>query len=1042
MARRNYFEILGLEFDPPEKNARRIEKAIEEWEKRINDRIANASDGKEQAELRNELALKSDMQAVLKDNKSKNLEAKALKDIRINQLEQLIDIMKTGQTGTPVVTNAMIRNVQGKLKLQQSTIETVYQKKGFEVMKAQRSTLYKDAFLIETVTDRVDKALNELRKLKSDKYPWTSKVEDLYDFICYFQGDSDSERQNYRKKRTAELHDLMQSWSVTYANDMSTQGHLLNDLFSIGSSSIFDSEVNRKKYDQTIERAKLSSFFSLLISAPEDFKRDRYFADSCIHTIQKHFPDYNLALAIYNQHAGLLKDPYEPIEPLIHVTCGVCKTPAEFRSREEAENGKCPACGSPLYIKCPSCGRKVPSSADRCACGFMISEMRFFDDYVRAARFALKEMDLAEARKQLENAKNAYPGNPQLAALETEVKSASDKYQKPLDELNALIGASNYFKANDRLAKIAASMPKLRLDSQRKTIDQKLKEAASKMPAPHLSDAEKANRYVDILNIVKDYQPAIDGLQMLKPGAVKNLKCGISGTSKLTCSISWSSSGDRGVTYTVVRKQGVIPKNHADGEVLASEITALEFKDTGIQPGILYGYAVFAGRRGAYSEPAGITVASFAELDASKVTYSAENGVCRFTWIQPANCIGVRILRRENGIAASSPGNGTTVVKDLASGSFNDTNVKNNVTYGYRLQCVYSFNNSYKYSDGITRSLMPEPAPVSVRGVNAKTEGRLVTVTWNNPDRVQRQVILKSVDYKSASKLTGNVLPVSEINSITSGGTVYATVSSNDGTASFQIPSNTALAIAVICQAGSRGIICDLVRVSSVEKCEIDRARTQILGSRLLLRIKKKPEYLTRIHYLAARKTDTAVPWAKTEDAAHRMLSSVSVREYDDDGMIAVDQLPQTDIYISVIGEYKMPDGTTVYSEPSKLKISNKPKAVIRYDIIKESTGGFFKSSKVTKLVIRCSAEETPELYLAYKTDGHIPMKLEDPKVVKIHTISETDEGFPGGEYVWQIPDDVLSRMPARTEIRLFMRQEDMISFTLEPVNIGNLKVN
>ena len=1044
MTRKNYYEILGLQFDPPEKNERRIAKAIEEWEKRVNDGIANATDGKEQKNLRDELALKSDIVALFKDNKLKNAEAKALKEAKIEQLEKLIDIMSDGQSGTPIVTNAMIRNVQSKLKLQQSTIESSYKKKGYEVLQPQRSTLYKDAFLLNTTFDSLNSKIAKLKTMKSDKYPWFSKVENLYDFACYFNGGDDNDRQNYRKKRASDLHDLMQSWSVTYANDMSEQGHLLNDLFSAGSSSIFDSEVNKKKYDQSLERLKLANFFTLLMSAPEDFKRDRFFADSCIRTIQKHFPDYNLALAIYNQHAGLLQDPYEPIEPLIHMTCGVCKTPVEFRSREDAEKGKCPACGSPLYIKCPSCGRKVPSSADRCACGFMISEMRFFDDYVKAARFALHEMDLSEARKQLENAKNAYPGNKELVSLEADVKKASAEYQKPLDELNALIGAGNYFQANNKLASISAKMPKLRLESQRSEINKKLKEAAAKMPAANMSETEKANRYVDILNIVKDYQPAIDGLQMMKPSPVKNLTCGISGTSNLTCSISWSASGDRGVKYTVVRKKEAIPKNQSDGDVLATDISSLEYKDTGILPGITYGYAVFAGRRGAYSDPAGVTVASFAELDLKKVTASAENGVCRFTWVQPANCIGVRILRKENGIAAAAEGSGTTIVKAMASGSFSDSGVRNNVAYGYRLQCVYPFKNSYKYSEGITFSLTPETPPLPVRNVTSSTDGRQVTVTWKNPDNVSRQIILRSVDSSKAEKAVGNLLPVTEINAITSSGTTFATVSSSDCRASFQIPANSALSIAVITQAGSKGIISDIVRVSSVEKCEIDRENTQIQGNQLILRIKKKPQYLSRIHYIAARKTNTTFPWAKTEDAAKHLLSSVSVSEYDSDGMIVISQLPAADLYISVIGEYRMPNGTIAYAEPSKLKLSNKPKDIIKYDIVTEYEGkGFLsKGSKHTKLVITCNAEETPEMYLAYKTDGHIPMNREDPKVITIHTVQETEDGFDGGRYTWQIPDSVVSGMPRRTEVRLFIKKEDMIAYTLEPVNIGNLKLN
>ena len=138
----------------------------------------------------------------------------------------------------------------------------------------------------------------------------------------------------------------MESWAAQFASDMSTQGHLLADLFTAGTTQVFNTEANRKKYDQSLEREKMKEFFTLLKSAPEDFKKDRYFAESCIRTIQKSFPDYNLALALYNQEAGLIQDPYEPLEALIHLTCGSCKTPAEFRTREDAERGKCAVCGA------------------------------------------------------------------------------------------------------------------------------------------------------------------------------------------------------------------------------------------------------------------------------------------------------------------------------------------------------------------------------------------------------------------------------------------------------------------------------------------------------------------------------------------------------------------------------------------------------------------------------------------------------------------------------------------------------------------------
>ena len=56
----------------------------------------------------------------------------------------------------------------------------------------------------------------------------------------------------------------MESWAAQFASDMSTQGHLLADLFTAGTTQVFNTEANRKKYDQSLKREKMKEFFSLL----------------------------------------------------------------------------------------------------------------------------------------------------------------------------------------------------------------------------------------------------------------------------------------------------------------------------------------------------------------------------------------------------------------------------------------------------------------------------------------------------------------------------------------------------------------------------------------------------------------------------------------------------------------------------------------------------------------------------------------------------------------------------------------------------------
>lgn len=739
-----------------------------------------------------------------------------------------------------------------------------------------------------------------------------------------------------------------------------------------------------------------------------------------------------------------MQDPYEPIEALIHVTCGACKTPMEFRTHEEAEKGKCTVCGAALYVTCPNpkCHKKVPASADWCSCGFHISEMQFFDEYLSAAQFALKEMDLPEARKQLANAENAYPGHPKLASLKKQIQDETDKYQKPLNEMQSLIEAGKYYAAQKMLGTISASMPQLKLEAQKKVITEKLSEAQKMMPAENLLVTARANRCVEILELVKDYQPAIDMLGLCRPNAPVNLHGAISSGEPLTCTLTWNSTGDKGVSYCIVRKRNGVPQRHSDGDMLASNVNTMEYKDNSIQPGISYGYAVFAHRHGIYSDPVTCVVEKFSELDTKRIRAVADNGVCRFSWVLPTNCIGVRILRSINATPSEVPNGNCTVITERASANFDDTAVTNNRTYGYRLQCVYPYGNSFRYSEGYTVMLTPEQPPVAIKNVTAKTEGRTVYVRWTTPDATQRSVIIREVSSISVSNMIGQIIPASDINSILGNGRTYANTTSSAQQCQFDIPANTSIALAVVIVAGSKGIISEVIRVSSVEKCEINKAETRIEGNRLKIILQNRPKNLDRIHYIVAKKVDSRVPWATVDDAKRNTLQVITVQEYVRDGMILIESPPKADLYISIIGQYKMSDGSVVYSDASKLRISNKPKQRISYRL--GWGGGLFSSKpkpRDCKLYVSTNAEETPTLKLVYRSDGHIPMMLIDPKNIVLHTIPESDTGFPAGQYVYTFPDSTWDRIKAQTELRLMLSDDDMVEYEIMPENITSLKV-
>ena len=240
MERRSYFEMLGLEFDPPEKNERKVQQAIKAWKERVSDLLANETDDGRRSALSAELGLYDDMVETLKNSKLKNAEANRLKAQRISQLEKLLDIILVGQPGAPEVTNAQIRNIHLKLKLSPKTIEETYVKKGFTVYKREKAADLNEAFLSPVILKDIRSRIEQLRMLANPQYPWMSQVFDLFDLAYYFSREEKSDAASFRHKRTAELYSIMESGAVHFANDARRQGDLFGKLFTAGTTQVFN----------------------------------------------------------------------------------------------------------------------------------------------------------------------------------------------------------------------------------------------------------------------------------------------------------------------------------------------------------------------------------------------------------------------------------------------------------------------------------------------------------------------------------------------------------------------------------------------------------------------------------------------------------------------------------------------------------------------------------------------------------------------------------------------------------------------------------
>lgn len=1031
MARKNYFETLQLNYLKPDDVDDVLDLAILKWEKCKG----NPMDPEEKKRIKLE---KEEMLHCMRDSELRRKEAENLKETRIKELQDVIDILKMGQSEELIVTKAQKNSIRESFGLPDSIINSIYNKNGIVEQNFESKISKNDYFMLETNFNKITKMISELNRLNDRRYPWSYCVKDLYDFTCFCTGGTKEECEKFYFKRTDEIRERLHVFSIDISVDRTSQ--LLNDIATIGETQIFKDENTRKKYDLTLKKEKLRTFLDMLQKAPSIYKHNSLFAETCINKIKTELKDYDLSVFVYNEATNIQQNPYIPLEALVHVMCGTCGTDNVFRLKKDAQNSKCNTCGANLYIECPNCKKLVPVSSNRCSCGFLLTELRFFEEYVRETEFALKEMDIYEAKKKLAKAEGANPKSEKLSSLKKRVTEMSDLYGQYIKTLDDLITLQKYFEASRYIAKIALEAPKLRIDSQKKVVKAKIDKALRNMPDKN--DPFAADKCIDIIREVKDYQPAIEMLRTLKPKPPVGIHASVTGNVSLKCTVNWSSAKEKGVTYTVVRKINEPSKYHTDGQVVAKDINVLEVTDSNIESGVRYFYTVFSCRAGIYSEGISKEVSYYSEIDESTVRVTAESGICRMNWVLPKNAAGVRILRREGAMPSDMPDANTAIIAEHVAANYTDTNVKNGIKYFYRLLCMYPVGSGFQCSrNGVTFSLTPEEPPVVLKSVTSSVVNSTVTIQWTKYTERKFEINVREVSNHIEKNIIGAIMPSSDLNKMLGKGRNFSCTTSDIGQCSFDIPLKSSYQVAVITSSGSSSVISSVMDISSIEKCEIDRTQSRIEMGRLILILKDLPENLSKIHYMMAVKSGKEAPWASRDDAMNQTMKIITAVDYQIDGMIVIEPIPQDDLYISVIGEYNVPGGQVIYSEPSKIKLSNKPKTSIKYSLSWIKAGLFSNKMKACKWIVETSAEEVPELMLVYKTDGHIPMRLDDPKVAILQKIVEREEAFPGNRYEVELGEDMIHKLPENAEIRMMMLPEDMAEYEIICNDVKTLKV-
>ena len=1037
--RRNYYEIIDkLSFDPIEMRDKKIIDAIEMWKFLEEKRgISNEETNGEQRQQ--ELDMYDDIKACFTDKTRRKEEAGAMKQKQKKKLEDIIGILKESSSGVDLyVSNARIVSIAKSLRLdKEKTVKKAFTDAGFEVIVRKPVNIANDILLSNTIFDMVSANTVKLASMSSKDFPWLNKVKNLYDLAAFFKND-DSNANVYSSKSAEELRSIMEVGAASVAGKLDALNHCFADLFQAGCTQVFKDEKTKTKYDNSLKIESLYDLFSLLKEMPEEMKKDAYIADICIKKIQSYFPDPDVALAIYNRETGNTLDPYEPDSGDVDFICGSCKSTSKIKYGTDKLSCKCQACGSPLFVKCRNskCGSLIPAIADICPeCGFNLVEAKFFDRYCALAKNAIDSMDLEEARKQLALAKGARPDDPQLKVLDAEITKMIQMYEAPLQAIRDLMNQHRYVQADSQLAAFCSRYPGIKVDDIKSDID-KMLHSADRMFSQIDSQADKCGVCFDILDKVCDYTKAKDYIKDKKPKQVSDLRAVVS-TKSNQITVQWTGTGEREVSYCVVRKENSRPQSINDGTMVLKKQLITQYADSNITAGVVYYYAVFSQRIGTYSEPICTNpTVLYQELDEKLVVKSADDGKCIMSWQLPRNCIGIRVLRSENGNVNSTPGQSTLVVADRVTNGYEDKNIRNGVRYEYRLQCVYSVGDGVKYSEGITFSLMPDSKPQQVTLVSATVKSEnAVQVTWT-VEKADADALLDVYDVKADVNTTeGTTYHVAELANV---GTKIATISDIvSGTAEIRVTQKKGYRITAVIVKGEYAVISNCISFSNYGKVEIDKSKTKITGGNLVIQLKDVfQQNLANIRYAVATKNHDAepAPWCKIEDAPN--MTQLSVSAYTTDGMIRIGKVPEKELYISVIGEYIV--GQDVYySEPAKLRLSNRPKSVIRYKIV----WGFLSKKKNVKLIYECDTDqEMPEMYLCTNKTIKVPMFSTAPNNVMLCKINENMNYKAHTKVEKDIPNDVWNSTTKGNEIRLFIPEESYAEFRMSP-EVDTLKI-
>ena len=433
------------------------------------------------------------------------------------------------------------------------------------------------------------------------------------------------------------------------------------------------------------------------------------------------------------------------VEGLVrYLRCRSCSGLTEYAlASRSTDSAICRHCRAPLRWSCPICRRSRWVDESRCACGFPLEYVEPLVCYFEAANHAHRERDFAGAIANLRKVQEFAPrhigarkGIEKIKERLAEIDQARSLYETERARRN-LIAAQGAILAWKRL--VDPSDPDLRQAAIEVAEGVRRAMALAAKAESVADDDPSAARtlYRQALSIAADLPDAREGLRHGPPPAPTDLHATISGDR---VRLRWTAAPADGLgpcSYRVLRKRAGLPR-HADDGVEVAEVPSTEFEDLTATSGDTLGYAVFSLRGGSASiqgAPAGPVPILF---DVTELKADVESRKVTLTWRPPANCFGVRVVRKV-GSSPVGPEDGVEVpsLRDQAL----DSGLVDESAYHFGVFSLYKTTDGRLIpSRGEFVACMPSPPIHTVLEPVVTRERDGVRIAWTPPDRGQVQV--------------------------------------------------------------------------------------------------------------------------------------------------------------------------------------------------------------------------------------------------------------------------------------------------------------